>query len=194
MKPYARVSLFLVLAVTLVAGRGVGTSGADVPMAQPEAVGFSPAGLNAYVQSLRALVDERRLAGFTTLVARRGKVAAFESAKPAVAAIIAAANRSGLAGRVTAKPRNLDSSPLSAEELKAFDCVVFDPPRAGARSQAEMLTRSRIKHVVAVSCNPASFARDARILVDGGFALKDLVAIDQFVWSAHVEVVAQFRR
>ena len=99
-----------------------------------------------------------------------------------------------LSGRVTAKPRNLDSSPLPPEDLKAFDCVVFDPPRAGARSQAEMLTRSRVKHVVAVSCNPASFARDARILVDGGFALKELVAIDQFVWSAHVEVVAQFRR
>jgi 23S rRNA (uracil1939-C5)-methyltransferase len=57
-----------------------------------------------------------------------------------------------------------------------------------------MLARSRLKHVVAVSCNPASFARDARILVDGGFALKELVAIDQFVWSAHVEVVALFRR
>jgi 23S rRNA (uracil1939-C5)-methyltransferase len=57
-----------------------------------------------------------------------------------------------------------------------------------------MLTRSRIKHVVAVSCNPASFARDARILVDGGFKLEKLVAVDQFVWSSHVEVVAQFRR
>jgi 23S rRNA (uracil1939-C5)-methyltransferase len=57
-----------------------------------------------------------------------------------------------------------------------------------------MLPRSRVKHVVAVSCNPASFARDARILFDGGFKLQELVAIDQFVWSAHVEVVAHFRR
>jgi 23S rRNA (uracil1939-C5)-methyltransferase len=149
----------------------------------------------AYSKGAKSIADLYAGCGtFTFPLAKIGKVAAYESAKPAVAAIIAAANRSGLAGRVTAKARNLDASPLPPEELKAFDCVVFDPPRAGARSQAEMLVRSRIKHVVAVSCNPASFARDARILVDGGFQLNALVAVDQFVWSAHVEVVAQFRR
>lgn len=149
----------------------------------------------AYAKGAKSIADLYAGCGtFTFPLAKVGKVAAYESAKPAVAAIIAAANRSGLAGRVTAKARNLDASPLPPEELKAFDCVVFDPPRAGARSQAEMLVRSRIKHVVAVSCNPASFARDARILVDGGFQLEKLVAIDQFVSSAHVEVVAQFRR
>jgi 23S rRNA (uracil1939-C5)-methyltransferase len=57
-----------------------------------------------------------------------------------------------------------------------------------------MLARSRVKRVVAVSCNPTTFARDARILVDGGFTLTDLVAVDQFVWSAHVEIVAAFKR
>jgi 23S rRNA (uracil1939-C5)-methyltransferase len=149
----------------------------------------------AYAKGAKSIADLYSGCGtFTFPLAKVGKVAAYESAKPAVAAIIAAANRSGLAGRVTAKPRNLDASPLPPEELKAFDCVVFDPPRAGARSQAEMLARSRIKHVVAISCNPASFARDARTLVDGGFALKQLVAVDQFVWSSHVEVVALFRR
>jgi 23S rRNA (uracil1939-C5)-methyltransferase len=149
----------------------------------------------AYAKGAKSIADLYSGCGtFTFPLSKIGKVAAFESSKPAVAAIIAAANRSGLAGRVTAKARNLDSSPLPPEDLKAFDCVVFDPPRAGARSQAEMLPRSRVKHVVAVSCNPASFARDARILVDGGFALKELVAVDQFVWSAHVEVVALFRR
>jgi 23S rRNA (uracil1939-C5)-methyltransferase len=149
----------------------------------------------AYAKGAKSIADLYSGCGtFTFPLAKIGKVAAFESAKPAMAAIIAAANRSGLAGRVTAKARNLDSSPLPLEELKAFDCIVFDPPRAGARSQAEMLARSRLKHVVAVSCNPASFARDARILVDGGFALRELVAVDQFVWSAHVEVVALFRR
>jgi 23S rRNA (uracil1939-C5)-methyltransferase len=153
------------------------------------------AAVTAYAKGAKSLADLYAGCGtFTFPLAKIGKVAAIESAKPAVAAIIAAANRSGLAGRVTAKSRNLDSSPLPPEDLKAFDCVVFDPPRAGARSQAEMLTRSRIKHVVAVSCNPASFARDARILVDGGFKLEKLVAVDQFVWSSHVEVVAQFRR
>jgi 23S rRNA (uracil1939-C5)-methyltransferase len=131
---------------------------------------------------------------FTFPLAKIGKVAAFEASKPAVAAILGAANRSGLAGRVMARVRNLDSSPLPPEDLKPFDCVVFDPPRGGAKSQAEMLARSKVKRVVAVSCNPASFARDARILVDGGFKLVELVAVDQFVWSPHVEVVALFRR
>ena len=131
---------------------------------------------------------------FTFPLAKIGKVAAFESSKSAVASISAAANRASLAGRVTATARNLESSPLPPEDLKRFDCVVFDPPRAGAKPQAEMLVRSRIKRAVAVSCNPASFARDARILVDGGFALTALVAVDQFVWSAHLELVALFRR
>jgi 23S rRNA (uracil1939-C5)-methyltransferase len=172
----------------------------DVPpdaFLQPSAEGEAAlvTAITAYARGAKSIADLYSGCGtFTFPLAKVGKVAAFESAKPAVAAIIAAANRSGLAGRVTAKARNLDSSPLPPEDLKPFDCVVFDPPRAGARSQAEMLTRSRIKHVVAVSCNPASFARDARILVDGGFALQELVAVDQFVWSAHVEVVALLRR
>ena len=148
-----------------------------------------------YAKGAKSIADLYSGVGtFSFPLAKVGKVMAIEAGKPAVAAIIAAANRSGLAGRVTAKARNLDASPLPPEDLKAFDCVVFDPPRAGARTQAEMLTRSRIKHVVAVSCNPASFARDARILVDGGFKLEELVAVDQFVWSAHVEVVALFKR
>jgi 23S rRNA (uracil1939-C5)-methyltransferase len=164
---------------------------------QPSAEGEAAlvAATVAYAKGAKSIADLYSGCGtFTFPLAKVGKVAAYESSKPAVAAIIAAVNRSGLAGRVTAKPRNLDASPLPPEELKAFDCVVFDPPRAGARSQAEMLARSRLKHVVAVSCNPASFARDARILVDAGFALKQLVAVDQFVWSAHVEVVALFKR
>jgi 23S rRNA (uracil1939-C5)-methyltransferase len=131
---------------------------------------------------------------FTFPLAKIGKVAAFEASKPAVAAVMAAVNHAGLAGRVTATARNLDSSPLPPEDLKRFDCVVFDPPRAGAKTQAEMLVRSRVKKVVAVSCNPTTFARDARILIDGGFKLTELVAIDQFVWSAHVEIVAAFKR
>jgi 23S rRNA (uracil1939-C5)-methyltransferase len=131
---------------------------------------------------------------FTFPLAKIGKVAAFEASKPAVAAVMAAVNHVGLAGRVTATARNLDSSPLPPEDLKRFDCVVFDPPRAGAKTQAEMLVRSRVKRVVAVSCNPTTFARDARILIDGGFKLTELVAVDQFVWSAHVEIVAAFER
>ncbi len=131
---------------------------------------------------------------FSFPLAKIGKVAAFEVAKPAVAALAAAVNRAQLSGRVIATARDLDQSPLPPEDLKKYDCVVLDPPRAGARSQSEMLARSGIKRVVMVSCNPASFARDARILVDGGYRLRGMVVVDQFVWSAHVELVARFDR
>jgi 23S rRNA (uracil1939-C5)-methyltransferase len=78
--------------------------------------------------------------------------------------------------------------------LARFDGVVFDPPRAGAKAQAERLARSTVSKVVAVSCDPATFARDARILVDGGYRLLEATPIDQFIWSPHVEVVALFAR
>ncbi|MEX0758258.1 MAG: class I SAM-dependent RNA methyltransferase, partial [Tistlia sp.] len=71
---------------------------------------------------------------------------------------------------------------------------VFDPPRAGAREQAEHLAASGVPSVVAVSCNPVSFARDARILVEGGYRLEQIVPLDQFPWTAHLELVAGFRR
>ena len=72
--------------------------------------------------------------------------------------------------------------------------MVFDPPRAGAEAQARMIARSKVKTVVAISCNPATLARDARILVDGGYAIESVTPIDQFRYSAHVEAVAVFRR
>ena len=72
--------------------------------------------------------------------------------------------------------------------------MVFDPPRAGAKAQAEAIARSAVPLAIAISCNPNSFARDARILVDGGFTLVEATPIDQFPWSGHLELVAQFRR
>jgi 23S rRNA (uracil1939-C5)-methyltransferase len=96
--------------------------------------------------------------------------------------------------RVTAVRRDLDRRPLAPDELRHFDAVVFDPPRAGAGTQAEMLARSGVKQVVAVSCNPATFARDARTLVDGGFGLDWIQPVDQFLWSPHLELVAAFSR
>jgi 23S rRNA (uracil1939-C5)-methyltransferase len=71
---------------------------------------------------------------------------------------------------------------------------VFDPPRAGAKAQSAALAASRVPRLVAVSCNPASFARDARTLIDGGYRLERLLPVDQFPWSPHVELVAQFAR
>jgi 23S rRNA (uracil1939-C5)-methyltransferase len=83
---------------------------------------------------------------------------------------------------------------LSRTELKRFDAVVFDPPRQGAYAQARELAASGVPVVVAVSCNPATFARDARILVDGGYRLVRVTPVDQFLYSAHVELVARFQR
>ena len=72
--------------------------------------------------------------------------------------------------------------------------MVFDPPRASAQAQSEMLAKTRVKRIVGVSCNPATFARDARALVDGGYEMTAITVVDQFIWSQHVELVAEFRR
>jgi 23S rRNA (uracil1939-C5)-methyltransferase len=93
---------------------------------------------------------------------------------------------------VTTERRDLFANPLTASELSRFDAVVFDPPRAGAREQSTRIAESGVPTVVAVSCNPATFARDARILTDGGYRLERVTPVDQFVWSAHVELVARF--
>jgi 23S rRNA (uracil1939-C5)-methyltransferase len=80
------------------------------------------------------------------------------------------------------------------QELREFDGVVFDPPRQGAEAQNRQLAASRLTHVIAVSCNPATFARDARILLGGGFKLGEVTPVDQFRHTAHVELVARFSR
>ena len=90
--------------------------------------------------------------------------------------------------------RDLQRRPFSTAELNGFDAIVFDPPRAGAREQATAIADSTVPTVVAVSCSPATFARDARILIDGGYRPKDLIPVDQFLWSHHLELVAVFAR
>ena len=100
--------------------------------------------------------------------------------------------RSPIPGQYHDERRDLFDDPLTAPELSRFDAVVFDPPRAGAREQSTRIAEFRRSAVVAVSCNPATFARDARILTDGGYRLERVTPVDQFVWSAHVELVARF--
>ncbi len=95
---------------------------------------------------------------------------------------------------ITTETRDLFSRPLVPLELKHYDAVVIDPPRAGAKAQMEEIAASGIKRVGAVSCNPVSFARDAKILVDSGFTLDWVQPVDQFRWSGHVELAAQFTR
>jgi 23S rRNA (uracil1939-C5)-methyltransferase len=131
---------------------------------------------------------------FSFPLAKKARVLSVDSAKPAVAALITAVNRAQLSGRVEGLARDLDQSPLPPQDLKPFDAVVFDPPRAGAEMQARMLAKSIVKRVVAVSCNPASFVRDARILIDAGFRMNDLTILDQFLWSHHAELVADVTR
>ena len=153
-------------------------------------------------QAMRAMVGEwtgeaPRLAdlfaGLGALsLGRAGKLALFESDRQAVAAVSAAARRLG--GRVTAERRDLFRNPLTAAELDAFDAVVLDPPRAGAAAQSAELARAKVARVVYGSCDPGSFARDARTLQDGGYRLERLLPVDQFLWSPHIELIALFTR
>ncbi len=96
--------------------------------------------------------------------------------------------------RLTTERRDLFRRPLTADELSRFDTVVLDPPRAGARAQVEQIAAAPLRQVVSVSCNPASFARDAKRLVAAGFALGLVGVVDQFLWSPHVELVAGLHR
>lgn len=131
---------------------------------------------------------------FTFPLAARVAVLAVDSDRPALGALEAAARGAKGLKPITVRHRDLFREPLSRKELEPFDIAVFDPPRAGAKAQAEMLAKSKVPVVVAVSCNPATLARDARILIDGGYGLGIVTPIDQFTWSAHVEAVAVFAR
>jgi 23S rRNA (uracil1939-C5)-methyltransferase len=131
---------------------------------------------------------------FALRLAASSQVYAADSDKAAVAALAEAHRRTPGLKPVEAKARDLFREPLMARELDLFDAVVFDPPRAGAEAQARQLARSTVKTVIAVSCDPASFARDTRILVDGGYRLARATPVDQFAFTAHVETVALFKR
>jgi 23S rRNA (uracil1939-C5)-methyltransferase len=122
---------------------------------------------------------------------RPGRLSLFESDKPSVAAVDAAARKIG-GNRITVERRDLFRNPLLSRELDGFDGVVLDPPRAGAVAQVAEIARSKVSRVVYASCDPGSFARDARVLQDAGYRLEKLKAIDQFLWSGHVELIALF--
>lgn len=107
--------------------------------------------------------------------------------------LLAAVQRMG-GGNVTIEARDLARNPIAAADLAVYDTVVFDPPRAGAADQAAEIAASAVPTVIAVSCNPATLARDLRILVDGGYRIESATPIDQFTWSAHLEAVAVLRR
>lgn len=131
---------------------------------------------------------------FALRLAGKARIFAADSDRPAIAALNEATRKASGLKPVEAKVRDLFREPLVSRELKDFDAVVFDPPRAGAETQARQLAKSTVKTVIAVSCDPATFARDARILIEGGYRLTRVTPVDQFAYTAHVEVVALFKR
>jgi 23S rRNA (uracil1939-C5)-methyltransferase len=131
---------------------------------------------------------------FTFPLAQRAPVLAVDGDKSAITALANAANRTPGLKPIETRLRDLFREPLSVKELQGFDAAVFDPPRAGAATQATALAASGVKVIAAVSCAPATLARDARILIDGGFTLERVTPIDQFLYSPHIEAVAIFRR
>lgn len=159
-------------------------------------------GQQAILEAVRAGIGKAKriadlFAGCGTLalpLARNAQVLAVDGEPAALAALDAAARGSGLGARVKIATRDLERRPLVESELEDFDAVVFDPPRDGAREQAAALARSRVPRVIAVSCNPATFSRDAAALAAGGYRLESLTPIDQFLWSAHLELVGVFVR
>ena len=134
------------------------------------------------------------LGPFTLRIAETARVFAADADKSAIAALEGAVRHTQGLKPVTASTRDLFREPVVPFELTAYDAVVFDPPRAGAEAQARELAKSKVKTVVAVSCDPRTFARDAAILIAGGYRLEKVTPVDQFAWSMHVELVGVFRR
>jgi 23S rRNA (uracil1939-C5)-methyltransferase len=130
---------------------------------------------------------------FALRLAEQTRVAAADDDKAALGALKRASNRPGLKP-ITAERRDLFKNPLLAVELNRFDAVVFDPPRQGAQAQSRELATSRVPVIAAVSCNPGTFARDVRLLIDGGYRLIGVTPVDQFRYSAHVELVGRLEK
>jgi 23S rRNA (uracil1939-C5)-methyltransferase len=131
---------------------------------------------------------------FALRLATRAGIAAFDSDAGAVTALRKAATSTSGLKPIKAEARDLFRRPLMPPELRDFDAVVFDPPRQGAQAQVQQLAASKIAVVVAVSCNAATFARDARILIDGGYKIEGVTPVDQFRHTPHVELVARFKK
>jgi 23S rRNA (uracil1939-C5)-methyltransferase len=154
----------------------------------------------ALVDAVKAILGEAKLvadlfAGLGTFALSVGegrKVYAGEADRAATTSLKSA---TGLAQRsIFAEHRDLFRRPLSAAELNRFEAVILDPPRAGAREQVGQLAASQVSKIAYVSCNPGSFARDAKQLIEGGYALQRIWPVGQFRWSTHVEMVGEFRR
>lgn len=149
----------------------------------------------AYAEKAKSAADLFCGVGpFALRLAERARVTALDTNGPALEALRQAAAAAKGLKPVTVIERDLFRRPLTAVEMKSFDAVVFDPPRQGAETQAREIAKSEVPIVVAVSCEPATFARDAKLLVDGGYKLEAVTPVDQFRYSFHMEIVAKFTR
>ena len=131
---------------------------------------------------------------FTLPLAERSEMLAFESEKPMIAALDSGWRKAKGLKKVEAIARDLFRRPLLPDELRKIDFAVLDPPRAGAEAQIAEIALSKLEQVAYVSCNPVTFARDAKVLIDAGFTLDWVQVVDQFRWSAHAELAAKFTR
>ncbi|MGB6349742.1 MAG: RNA methyltransferase [Pseudolabrys sp.] len=131
---------------------------------------------------------------FALRLAEQARICAADADAAAIKALERAAATTAGLKPVEAQTRDLFRRPFMGNELKPFDAVVFDPPRQGAEAQARELAKSAIPTVIAVSCDVATFARDAKILIEGGYTLSCVTAVDQFRYSYHLEIVAKFSR
>ncbi len=131
---------------------------------------------------------------FSLPFADRTQVHAVEGDRALLTALTNGWKAVGGLARLTTEARDLFRRPLLAEELNDFPAAIIDPPRAGAKAQMEQLAASDVPIIASISCDAGSFARDARILIDGGFRLDWVLPVDQFRWSAHVEIAAKFTR
>lgn len=157
------------------------------------------AGVMEATKGARKIVDLFCGCGtFSLPLAGIATVSAYDAGRDAIETLRAAAagaqRRGASINPVNTEVRDLFERPLGAKELKDFDAIVFDPPRAGAEAQARQIAASSVRRVAAVSCNPTTFARDAAILVAGGYNLTRATPVDQFVHSTHVEIVGAFQR
>jgi 23S rRNA (uracil1939-C5)-methyltransferase len=131
---------------------------------------------------------------FALRLAEKMSITAVDGWRPAVEALTRAVHHTPGLKPVVVEQRDLSGHPLLTNELNRFEAVVFDPPRAGAKEQANELSTSNVQTIVAVSCNPTTFSRDAEILIKGGYELIDVTPVDQFKWTAHIELVGHFKR
>jgi 23S rRNA (uracil1939-C5)-methyltransferase len=154
----------------------------------------------ALVSAVRTILGNRALvadlfAGLGTFALSLDpstKIYAAEADREPIVALKAAAGRAGR--QIFTEHRDLFRSPLQAQELNRFQAVILDPPRAGAKEQVAALAASAVPDIAYVSCNPASFARDAKMLADGGYRLIRVWPVGQFRWSTHIELVGHFSR